>query len=338
MKKLFVLLIIPALFLLNSCKKETTPEPEPEPEPTPAPANTCPPSSCTEPASVWNITGTGPHLIFKFKFDSTQARLTSTGGLATIPSTNAAVSPVFNRMSAHYIEMAQTDFTQVGAGTVLYRAAETTCDGANAITFCQSVVAKQDSVFFSVPISSVTPGTYKWLRISLAYQNYDIPFKTSFCSGTQWGTVASFLGFKTYVTQYKIKNQLVVPTESLAITPNSSPGGNYLQGYWAFETNACANPSPWRTDGNAATTTVVNPNPSSPIPAGSCLVTGEFNTGGSNIPLIITGNETSDIIITVSLSTNKSFEWKETTFDGYYEPGAMEYPVDMGIRGMIPKY
>jgi hypothetical protein len=65
---------------------------------------------------------------------------------------------------------------------------------------------------------------------------------------------------------------------------------------------------------------------------------GEFFNGVSNSPLVITGTETSDIIITVSLSTNKSFEWKEVTFDGYYQPDAGEFPVDMGIRGMVPKY
>jgi hypothetical protein len=56
----------------------------------------------------------------------------------------------------------------------------------------------------------------------------------------------------------------------------------------------------------------------------------------SNSPLTITGLETSDIIITVSLSTNKSFEWVDSTPDGYYQPDAGETVVDMGIRGLIP--
>jgi hypothetical protein len=57
----------------------------------------------------------------------------------------------------------------------------------------------------------------------------------------------------------------------------------------------------------------------------------------SNQVLTITWTETQDIIITVSLSTNKSFEWTEVTTDGYYQPEIGEVPVDMGIRGMIPK-
>ena len=90
-----------------------------------------------------------------------------------------------------------------------------------------------------------------------------------------------------------------------------------------------------------ATTTVVNPNfTNSPIPAGSCVVTARFSnaTGTTTAPLTITGTETTDIIVTVSLSTNKSFEWLEVgTPDGYYKPDAGEVPVDMGVRGMLPK-
>ena len=53
-------------------------------------------------------------------------------------------------------------------------------------------------------------------------------------------------------------------------------------------------------------------------------------------PLVITGAETNDIVITVSLSINKSFEWHEVTADGYYQPEIGEYVVDMGVRGLIP--
>jgi hypothetical protein len=84
---------------------------------------------------------------------------------------------------------------------------------------------------------------------------------------------------------------------------------------------------------------VVNPLfASSPIPAGSCLVTGQFvNANGGNQLLTITGNETSDITVYVSLSTNKSFEWVEHGNDTWYEPLGGDTVVDMGIRGMIPK-
>jgi hypothetical protein len=51
--------------------------------------------------------------------------------------------------------------------------------------------------------------------------------------------------------------------------------------------------------------------------------------------LVITGNETADIVVTVSLSTNKSFEWMENSTPGYFEPAAGDAVVDMGVRGMV---
>ena len=105
-----------------------------------------------------------------------------------------------------------------------------------------------------------------------------------------------------------------------------SINANKLQGYWAFEDFGIV------LNGQAAGTTVVNPlHNTSPIPAGSCIVTGNFNT-----PLVITGNETQDVTMTMSFSTNKSFEWYDDNQDGLYEPGAGDYPVDMGLRGLKP--
>ena len=71
---------------------------------------------------------------------------------------------------------------------------------------------------------------------------------------------------------------------------------------------------------------------SSPIPAGSCVVTAEF----SGAPLTITGNETEDIVVIVKVSNNKSFEWTDTNGDGYYQPDRGDVPTDMGVRGIQP--
>jgi hypothetical protein len=327
MKKLILFSTLALAFV--ACRKDTKTA---DPTPDPAPTVSCPDASCIDPSTTFTTSATGPYLIFKFKFDSAQARLNSFGMPATVPSTNAAFSPVFNGMSAHYIELAQDDYTQVGAGSVLYKAPETSCGGSSAIIYCQSVVVKDSGIFFMIPFSSIPAGTYKWLRISLAYQNYDIPFRTTSTGTlTQWGTVASFIGYNTYVTKYKIKNQYAVPTASVG-----GPG-NHKQGYWGFEFPSLP---PFDGQPPAGATTVVNPNPHSIIPPGSCLVTGEFYNmaTSSNSPITITGTETINKTIIVSLSTNKSFEWKETNFDGYFQPDAGEFPVDMGIRGMIPKY
>jgi hypothetical protein len=51
--------------------------------------------------------------------------------------------------------------------------------------------------------------------------------------------------------------------------------------------------------------------------------------------MVITGNETDDIVVEVSLSTNDSFEWIDNG-DGIYEPEVGDVVIDMGVRGMIP--
>jgi hypothetical protein len=254
---------------------------------------------------------------FIFKFDSTQDRLNNRGEPSVIPAGNVGQSPVFNKMSAHYVELAQGAFTALGAGEVLYRAPETAAGGSNAIDFNQSVLAGQNEVFLRVPVSSITAGSYNWLRVSLAYQNYTIWIHNSIVGDIQ-GTVASFVGFNTYLNDYRIKDSIV------------HVNGNKLQGYWGFETSVSGF-GIVRTGESDGVTTVPNPLfASSQIPAGSCVVTGQFAS-----PLSITGTETSDINIIVSLSTNKSFEWHDHDGDGKYDP-TNDDVFDMGIRGLKP--
>lgn len=279
------------LLLFVSCKKSSVETPQPQP----------------------------PMLRFKFVFDSTQARLNNIGQTATIPSGHAAQSPRFNKMSAHYVELAPNAVTALGQGEVLYLAPETTVGGARAIDFNQSSFAGNNEVFFSIPLDSVTPGSYPWLRVSLAYQNYDIQFRAA--GQTLTGTIASFIGYRTYLQQFQVKDS------TLTINANKD------QGFWAFETGVSG--FGFVTSGQAPAGATTVPNPlfaTSPIPAGSCVVTGAFAS-----PLVISGNETSDITVVVSLSTNKSFEWMDADNNGTYDPQAGDQVVDMGIRGMLPR-
>ena len=257
-------------------------------------------------------------LNFIFKFDSTQARLNAIGQPSVMPPGHAGQSPRFNTMSAHYLELAPNATTALGSGLVLYKAPEVTTGGSSAIDFSQSYFAANNQVFLSGPISGITPGTYNWLRVSLAYQNYNVYVTTPTQSID--ATVASFIGFNTYLTSYKVKDSTVIVN------------GNKLQGYWAVEGKVPG--FGFVTTGQAPPGATTVPNPlfaSSPIPAGSCVVTGQLAS-----PLVITGNETTDINIVISLSTNKSFEWIDGNANGKYEPLLGEQVVDMGIRGMIP--
>ena len=253
-------------------------------------------------------------LIFKFKFDATQVRLNNLGQPSTVPAGNAGQSLRFNKISAHYIELTPTATTALGNGAVLFKNSETSAGGGTAIDFEKSTLVAEGEEFYSIPLNQVAAGSYPYLRVSLAYQNYDIDLLAQGANLT--GTLSSFIGYNTYVKNYTVKNQ--------EVTVNA----NKLQGYWAFETSFGI------TEGQAPAGATTVPNPlsaTSPIPAGSCVVTGLFAS-----PMIITGKETQDIVVVVSLSTNKSFEWIEKNVDGKFEPLAGETVVDMGIRGLIP--
>jgi hypothetical protein len=259
-----------------------------------------------------------PNLIIKFKFDPYQARLDNLGQIFPVAAGNAAVSPTFNKISAHYFELAQTASTLLGTGAVLYHAPETMAGGSTAIDFSKSIIVAQDEVFLKIPLSQVKSGNYQYVRVSLSYQNLEIPVRNS---GVDYlGTIAGFVGFNTYISSHSVRNTPFVVN------------ANKKQGYWAF----ALNDFPYSVSGQAPDGSITVPNPifaTSPIPQGSCVVTGKFPTD-----LVVSGNETKDINMTLSLSINKSFEWREVNVDGKYEPAAGENVVDMGLRGLIPSY
>ena len=255
-----------------------------------------------------------PMLVVKFKFDANQARLDNLGQSATIPNGNAAQSPSFRKMSANYIEFAQTATTALGEGEVIFEGSETNAGGAMAIDFQNAQSAGNGEVFLEIPLSQVSAGTYDWVRVSLAYQEGDIDVLVGANEIT--GTLGSFVGYNSYITTFDLNGT--------AITINE----NKLQGFWAFE----ALGQTFQGQAPAGATTVPNPLfNSSPVPQGSCVVTGEFENS-----FTITGNEMSNVEVTFSFSVNNSFEWTEVNFDGKYEPSAGEQVVDMGLRGLIP--
>ena len=300
MKKILTIIACSSI-LLFSCSKEGAPEYQ-------------------EPSS--NNGSNGPNLIFKFHFDSTLARLDNFGNPSSIPASNAAQTPQFNLIGAHSIEFTLDSLTQLGMGEIVYESPKTTIGGPSATDFNQLTVVSDGAVFYSMPLTDITPGAYKWARVALTYQNYDIYYLSA--GNFYTGTLASFVDDITYISSYTIN------TQSLPIYANK------LQGYWGFETTVLGNP--YVFEGQAPATTVTNPiSTTSPIPAGSCVVTGRFPSD-----LTITGNETQNIVVTFNLSTNNSFEWRDLNGDGFYEPTDGINPgdtvVDMGLRGFYPTF
>lgn len=258
-----------------------------------------------------------PQLIIKFKFDPTQVRLNGTGQPSTIPAGNAAQSPMFNSISAHYLEFTPNALTQVGQGAILYNGPSTTLGGVNAIDFSQAKIVGEGEAFLSIPLRNLPAGSYEYVRVSLSYQNYNITVRAS---GNDYvGTLASFVGYNNYITTHSINGNPFVVNDDV------------LQGYWAFGIPSVG----YYTSGQSTGVTTV-PNPiagTSPIPAGSCLVTGKFANN-----FVVTGNETKNIEVQLSLSINNSFEWQEVNADGKFEPSVGENVVDMGLRGLIPSF
>ena len=256
-----------------------------------------------------------PQLIIKLNFDATQQRLDNLGQPATIPTGNAAQTPNMRRMSANYIELAPTATTLLGQGEIIYEGAETSAGGDLAIDFQQSIFAGDDEVFLSVPLSQVTAGSYEWVRVSLAYQEGDIQVLTDNV-GEVTGRLASFVGYNNYITDFDLNGSTITVNDDM------------LQGFWAFEALG------FTSQGQAPEGATTVPNPlfaTSPVPQGSCVLTGQFENA-----FTITGNETQDVTVSLSFSINNSFEWTEVNADGKYEPTAGEQVVDMGLRGLIP--
>ena len=304
MRNYAFLFLFAALFLFSNCKKE--------------------------------VSDSEAKLQFKFKFDVSQARLNNIGLPAPIPAGNAAQTPEFKEMSVHYIELAPSAFTLLGTGAIVYKGEETTKGGDNAVDFDQVAKGGDGQVFTTISLKNVPPGTYEWVRASVTYQNYEVKFNINNIPlvgnlPQQKGTVASFVGFNTYISS------ITPRTKTLTVNDDKK------QGFWAFETNLTPPYDAYNQlssgEAPAGATTVVNPLfASSPVPAGSCVVTGKFAT-----PLVVTGNETGDLTVTLSFSVNQSFEWVDSNANGQldiYADGVTppEKIVDMGLRGLIPEW
>jgi len=259
-----------------------------------------------------------PKLIVKYTFDPNQERLGNFGEPLTVPEGNAAQNPSFHLLGIGSLELIATVNTLPTLNSIIYLGPTTTQGGDEAFDFDKQLRVKDGEVLIEIPLKNITPGTYTYLRNSVEYQNYD--FDLIYNDATLGelsftGRLASFVGFKQYVKSYKIKNETV--------TVNA----NKMQGYFGFEITTALGTQV--IEGQTPGTTVPNSLPSSPIPLGSCLVTGPFVT-----PLVITGNETENIVLNVSISTNNSFEWTEVVEDGKFEPSIGETVVDMGVRGL----
>jgi len=269
---------------------------------------------------------------FVFQFDEVQDRLDNFGNPASLPEGHAAQTPVFRKMGAHFLGLYPDKWTAYSQGVELYKGIETNKGGSAAVDFQNLQLTADGEKFLESNISDIPAGTYEWLRISVAFQDYQVQYNLNEIPligdlPGETATVASFLGFNNYIEDYQINN-LVLDVK-----------GNRNQGFWAFETDFQDELSNYNDifsgQSPEGATTVVNPLfNSSPIPAGSCVITGKIDP-----PLVITGDETEDIEVNLSFSINDSFEWEDLNGNGELDlnvsnPAINEKVVDMGVRGL----
>lgn len=282
------------------------------------------------------------YLIFKFKTDPAMERLNDTGGLASMVALgNGAQDPNINYLGFDHIELATTDSTLFGMGLTLFHSPRI---GNGILDFSQLNFAKPNEEFFSIPLSLVAPGTYKWLRVGIPYENFDMTYRIDDpvngvnYNATNGGTMSGFLS-RMYVDNFYAHDYRFNVKDTLA------------QNNWGFETVLGTGGFSFtytdRQHGMDSSTTAVNPmHFKSPIPVRTSIVTGALNVFESRkigsdttyeMPLTITGLEKDNVIVECVLSTNKSFEWRDVNGNGKWDPFKGEPVIDMGLRGMKPR-
>ncbi len=276
-----------------------------------------------------------PMLNITFIMDETAGRLDNFGEPVPLPTGNAGQNPDFESLGLHFIGLYPDKFTPYDGGVTVFSSPTTEAGGIAAIDFDQELFITESDNILSIPLSQVAAGSYEFFRSSIGYQKFRIVYNLGGASADPgWpagisddvnvdATMASFLGYNTFINDYILEN------ETVAVNANK------LQGYFGLESKGEVAGFPFTdlTEGDAPVTTVPNPiNDTSPVPDGSCLVTGQFPTA-----LIIPENPTQDINIEVVISINKSFEWKDNNGNGKYEPLLGEEVVDMGTRGVFPR-
>lgn len=272
-----------------------------------------------------------PQLIVSFVFDAEADRLDNLGNPVLLPAGHAAQDPDFESLGLHFIGLYPDKFTPYENGITVFQTPLTNQGGGSAIDFNEEFFITPQNNKISIPLDGLPSGTYEYFRSSIGFQKYHISYNikgAELPAGISddvdvTGTVASFLGFNTYIASYDIVDETV------------TVNGNRAQGYFGLESYGTIDGYDFSdvTEGNSPQTTVPNPiNDTSPVPEGSCVVTGNFPQA-----LIIPDNPTENIHIEVVVSINNSFEWVDENGNGKYEPLLGEQVVDMGTRGVFPR-
>ncbi len=227
-----------------------------------------------------------------------------------MPNGHGAHSPTYNGIFIGLIELLADSTIPFGEGVSLMIQSLTINFSDTGYACCNSLIA--DGYVFNVGIdTSAIPNTFKYIRISFIYENFSIWYK--FNGNSYNASVAAFLAPKTLAYNYHINDS------------SYSSFSVKLNGQWELEVDTPGYGTVLR--GIASTTQPNVLSSSSPIPIGGCIVTCPI------LPTLFL-DQPDTKIITISISSNKSFEWVDHSDPNYFEPFDGDTIVDVGIRGV----
>jgi hypothetical protein len=250
------------------------------------------------------------HLTVRIHFDSLQDRLDNYGNISAVPVGHGAQSPAFNSVSIGFIELLTDSTIPYQEGINIYNGTLAINASDTGYTCCTNLL--EDGSEFQTNIDSpYIPGTFKYVRIYFVYENYNVSY---FSNGAIYqGAVAAFLSPKTLAYYYRIGDSTITGATVK------------LNGEWMLEVDTPGYGTILQ-DRAAATQPNVLYNSLVP-PSGGCIVTCRID------PELTLGDLDSRTI-TLSISSNKCFEWTEHSDPNYFEPFNGDTIVDVGIRGV----
>jgi len=249
-------------------------------------------------------------LNFSFKFDSLQDRLDNSGMLSSIPGNHRALSPKNPGFRIGYIELLSDPSTPAGYGVRIFGTGQVSNSFDTGYPCCQGVIDENEN--FSTPYLALQdPTTFNWMRIYFTYTHFDIDYKIN---GSPYETsVSGFLAEKSLTYYFEIRDSVY------------SEYSTKINGEWYLEADTpgygvVLHGSAFTASPNILYNTV-------PTPSNSCVVTCAIDP-----PLFF--DHPDNKTITISLSTNKSFEWIENSDPDFFEPFNGDTIYDFGIRGI----
>lgn len=279
----------------------------------------CP--GCEFPDSLWPQNTAPVQLLFRLHLDSNLA------SPYILQPGHAAQSPTVLALALEQIELLSEASTLAGKGVMLYTAPQTSCAGAQyylPTNYCKLHLIGDSEIVFSLALNAVPPGTYKWLRLSVAYSEMKIVSRST-SSGNGPSTFAGFYGESVYLTKIKTQNSVLFPKTTV---PKQR---RYYMFYQEVFGQAL------QLEGYAPRQSIFNENP---MPTYNNNIYVEFTdlSGNTAKPLLVTGNETTNLEVQLIFGTDKLFEWQEKTADGIFQPEIGETVYDFGFRNLKARH